>query len=62
VDTEGRHRLFSTPRALPEHQIHALDKSVYIAFTAQNSLFSNIFGEIVRSVEVAADGSGSTFM
>ena len=38
--------------------MHSLDKSVYIAFTAQNSLFTNIFGEIVRSVELSADGSG----
>ena len=40
--------------------MHSLDKSVYIAFTAQKSLFTNIFGEIVRSVELGADGSGGT--
>ena len=39
---------------------------MYIAFTAnataQNSLFTNIFGEILRIVEVSADGTGNTFM
>ena len=42
-----------------------MDKSVFIAFTAsataQNSLFTNIYGELVRIVEGSGDGQGTTF-
>jgi secreted PhoX family phosphatase len=56
----------ATPSARPEDvEVHPLDKSVFIAFTAnataQNSLFTNIYGELVRLVEGSADGTGSTF-
>jgi secreted PhoX family phosphatase len=56
----------STPTGRPEDvEVHPLDKSIYIAFTAnataQNSLFTNIYGELVRIVEGAADGTGATF-
>lgn len=56
----------ATPTARPEDvEVHPLDQSVYIAFTAnataQNSLFTNIYGELVRLVESSADGTGSTF-
>lgn len=54
----------ATPTARPEDvEVHPVDNSVYIAFTAtaQNSLFTNIYGEIVRLVESGADGTGTTF-
>jgi uncharacterized protein len=56
----------ATPTARPEDvEVHPLDKSVYIAFTAnataQDSLFTNIYGEIVRLVESSADATGTTF-
>lgn len=56
----------STPTGRPEDvEVHPVDKSVYIAFTAnataQNSLFNNIYGELVRIVEGSGDGQGSTF-
>lgn len=56
----------ATPSARPEDvEVHPIDKSVYIAFTAnataQNSLFTNIYGELVRLVEGSSDGTGTTF-
>jgi secreted PhoX family phosphatase len=56
----------ATPSARPEDvEVHPIDKSVFIAFTAsataQNSLFTNIYGELVRLVEGSADGTGTTF-
>ena len=56
----------ATPTARPEDvEVHPVDNSVFIAFTAnataQNSLFTNIYGELVRLVEGSADGMGSTF-
>ena len=53
----------ATPTGRPEDvEVHPLDKSIYIAFTAnataQNSLFTNIYGELVRIVEGSADGTG----
>ena len=46
----------ATPTARPEDvEVHPADNSVFIAFTAnataQNSLFTNIYGELVRLVE-----------
>ncbi len=56
----------ATPTGRPEDvEVHPVDKSVFIAFTAaataQNSLFTNIYGELVRIVESSADGAGATF-
>ncbi len=56
----------ATPTARPEDvEVHPADNSVFIAFTAnataQNSLFTNIYGELVRLVESSGDGTGSTF-
>ncbi|MGE0041597.1 MAG: PhoX family phosphatase [Vicinamibacterales bacterium] len=56
----------STPTGRPEDvEVHPVDKSIYIAFTAnataQNSLFNNIYGELVRIAESSADGTGTTF-
>ena len=56
----------STPTGRPEDvEVHPADRSVYIAFTAnataQNSLFNNIYGELVRIVEGSGDGLGTTF-
>ncbi len=56
----------ATPTARPEDvEVHPADNSVYIAFTAtstaQNSLFTNIYGELVRLVEGSPDGTGTTF-
>jgi secreted PhoX family phosphatase len=46
-------------------EVHPADKSVFIAFTAnataQNSLFTNIYGELVRIAEGSAAGTGTTF-
>jgi secreted PhoX family phosphatase len=57
----------ATPTARPEDlEVHPADNSVFISFTAsataQNSLFTNIYGELVRLVEGSADGTGATFM
>jgi secreted PhoX family phosphatase len=56
----------ATPTARPEDlEVHPADNSVFIAFTAnstaQNSLFTNIYGELVRLVEGSDDGTGTTF-
>lgn len=56
----------ATPTGRPEDvEVHPIDKSVFIAFTANatatNSLFTNIYGELVRIVEGSADGTGNTF-
>ena len=56
----------ATPTGRPEDvEVHPVDNSIFIAFTATaslaNSLFTNIFGEIVRIVEGSADGTGTTF-
>ncbi len=56
----------ATPTGRPEDvEVHPVDKSVFIAFTAsataQNSLFNNIYGELVRIVEGSGDGQGTTF-
>ncbi len=56
----------ATPTGRPEDvEVHPIDKSVFIAFTAnataQNSLFNNIFGELFRLVEGSGDGTGTTF-
>ncbi len=56
----------ATPTGRPEDvEVHPVDNSVYIAFTAsataQNSLFNNIFGELVRIVEGSSDGAGAAF-
>ena len=56
----------ATPTARPEDvEVHPMDNSVYIAFTANatapGSLFTNVFGELVRIVENSADGTGTTF-
>jgi secreted PhoX family phosphatase len=55
----------ATPTGRPEDvEVHPLDNSVFIAFTAAAtlgaSLFSNIYGEIWRLVEIG-DGTGTTF-
>ena len=55
----------ATPTGRPEDvEVHPLDNSVFIAFTAAATLganlFSNIYGEIWRIVEVG-DGTGTTF-
>lgn len=45
--------------------MHPFDDSIFVAFTAsataQGSLFTNIYGEIIRIVEGADDGTGTTF-
>ena len=56
----------ATPTGRPEDvEVHPIDKSVFIAFTANatapGSLFNNIYGELVRVVEGSADGTGTTF-
>jgi uncharacterized protein len=56
----------ATPTGRPEDvEVHPIDKSVFIAFTAnataQNSLFTNIYGELMRLVEGSGDGTGTTF-
>jgi secreted PhoX family phosphatase len=56
----------ATPTARPEDvEVHPADNSVFIAFTANatatNSLFTNIYGELVRLVEGTADGTGTSF-
>jgi uncharacterized protein len=56
----------ATPTARPEDvEVHPADNSVFIAFTANatatNSLFTNIYGELVRLVESSSDGLGTTF-
>ena len=56
----------ATPTGRPEDvEVHPFDKSVYIAFTAnataQNSLFTNIYGELLRIVETSGDGMGTAF-
>lgn len=56
----------ATPTGRPEDvEVHPIDKSVFIAFTAnataQNSLFNNIYGELVRVIEGSGDGTGTTF-
>jgi secreted PhoX family phosphatase len=55
----------ATPTGRPEDiEVHPLDQSVYIAFTAaataQGHLFPNIYGEIWRLVE-EGDGTGDRF-
>jgi uncharacterized protein len=56
----------ATPTGRPEDvEVHPFDDSIYVAFTAAatapNSLFTNIYGEIVRIVEASGDGTGTTF-
>ncbi len=56
----------ATPTGRPEDvEVHPIDNSVFIAFTANatatNSLFTNIYGELVRIVEGSGDGAGTTF-
>jgi uncharacterized protein len=56
----------STPTGRPEDvEVHPTDKSIFIAFTAnatvQDSLFNNIYGELVRIVEDSGDATGTTF-
>lgn len=56
----------ATPTGRPEDvEVHPFDNSVFIAFTASttiaNSLFTNIYGELLRLVEGSADGTGNTF-
>jgi hypothetical protein len=56
----------ATPTGRPEDVVvHPLDKSVYIAFTANatapGNLFPNVYGEIWRIVEDTGDGTGATF-
>jgi uncharacterized protein len=56
----------ATPTARPEDvEVHPSDNSVYIAFTANatatNSLFTNIYGELVRLIESSGDGLGTSF-
>lgn len=56
----------STPAARPEDvEVHPFDNSVYVAFTAsataEDSLFTNVYGEIIRIVETSGDGTGTAF-